>query len=160
MTGNRLNGELRTDNGESVCRTLQSVRPAGLALSGNRPNGSKGFVQLVFSGVLLVTAVGCNRSETVVVEKPSFQVAYDQKSKQAYLVDGSIELPAAHPTVPKSQLQPAMFCSKCGKWYPLPPIEQLNRNPGAATCPKDQQLLTPEGLLPEKRMDIATGEIK
>lgn len=103
---------------------------------------------------LTLILLGCNSAtppaESVTVD----QVAYDQKTKQSYVISGDVTLPTAHPNVPGSTLQPALFCSRCQKWYPAPPIEVLNRNPGAANCPRDSTPLTSDGPFPEERISI------
>lgn len=45
-------------------------------------------------------------------------------------------------------LTPAMYCDDCRRWYPVPPLEQLNRSPGAAVCPRTRKPLSLEGPLP------------
>ncbi len=98
--------------------------------------------------------VGCNSEDASITEEVLWQVAYDQKSKQAFLVDSSVKLPATNPENSKSKLQPALYCASCEKWYPAPPMEQLNRTPGAAKCPKDSGPLTIDGPHPEQKLNF------
>ena len=101
---------------------------------------------LLFSTLL----VGCNHAESTSAEKVTRKAAYDSKSKKAFAVDSSVQLPTRNPENSKSKLQPALYCSECKKWYPAPPLEELNRNPGAAKCPKTGAPLSLEGPLPKQ----------
>lgn len=101
--------------------------------------------------------LGCSGQEVVTVHRPVSQVAFDQKSKEAVLVLGDVTLPITHPENARSQLQPAMYCEQCRKWYPVPPLDELNRNPGAGRCPRHRTPLSLEGPVPEKTI-TATNE--
>jgi uncharacterized protein YbaR (Trm112 family) len=93
--------------------------------------------------------VGCNSTEPTNVAEVTHKAAYDLKSKKAFAVESSVQLPTTNPEDPKSKLQPALYCTQCQKWYPAPPLEELNRNPGSAKCPKNGTPLSAEGPLPE-----------
>ncbi len=102
----------------------------------------------------LAPLVGCGSEDSTATENVLWRVAYDQKSKQAYLIETSVQLPVSNPENPRSQLQPALYCASCQKWYPAPPLEQLNRTPGAGKCPKDSGPLTVDGPLPEQKLNF------
>lgn len=104
--------------------------------------------------LLLVGTLGCQHAEETIVSEQPDQVAFDSISKLAYAIDAKIVLPIANPHNEKSQLQPALFCTKCLKWSPSPPLDQLNRNPGAATCQRDGTPLVAEGPLPKDRLEV------
>ncbi len=107
------------------------------------------MIRCLLLGVVTTFLIGCNNSEPLNVEEVSYKAAYDFKSKQAFAVDQSVQLPAVNPENPQSKLQSALYCTQCKKWYPAPPLEELNRNPGSAKCPKNGGQLSLEGPLPE-----------
>lgn len=104
--------------------------------------------------MMLFVACGCQKSAEVEVANVADKVAFDQKSKKAYTVAGDAALPTLNPSNPKSQLLPAWHCEQCQKWYPLPPLEELNRTQGATLCPKTKTPLQPEGPLPTERLEL------
>lgn len=105
---------------------------------------------------LLIT--GCGSSEPEFPEQTGWQAAFDSKTKTVYAVDSAVSLPTSHPENPKSQLTAAWYCESCGKWYPVPPLEQINRSKGAANCPKDGKPLSADGPRPDKSLSIGKGE--
>ncbi len=109
------------------------------------------MIRFLLLGVMTSFLVGCNNNiEPITVEELTHKAAFDFKSKQAFAIDRSVQLPTTNPENPKSKLQPALYCSQCKQWYPAPPIEELNRNPGSAKCPKNGGPLSPNGPLPEQ----------
>lgn len=112
---------------------------------------------MVLLACVVVLVSGCNSSEPEVSEQLAWKVAFDQKSKQAFAVDSTASLPVTNPENSKSQLLPAWYCEACQKWYPVPPLEQINRSQGAGVCPKDGNALSPNGPRPEKEITLTTG---
>lgn len=53
--------------------------------------------------------------------------------------------PAVNPKTGRRTLVAALYCSRCRKWYPAPPLDVLQRNPGAALCPKTGEPLSLDG---------------
>jgi len=115
------------------------------------------MIRYIILLTLLGVLTGCQSSEPETSQEPTWKVAFDQKSKQAFAVDSTASLPATNPASPKSQLLPAWYCETCQKWYPVPPLEQINRSQGAGVCPKDGKALTPNGPRPEKEIALPTG---
>jgi hypothetical protein len=56
--------------------------------------------------------------------------------------------PALNPKTGKPTLAPGLYCAKCDKWFPTPPLDVVGGNPGALTCPVHHRALVPEGPKP------------
>ena len=98
--------------------------------------------------------LGCSNDRSEQATEATVQVAFDSMSKESFVVPGSLVLPHPNPTNPKSQLKPALYCRDCGRWYPAPPLEVVNRTQGAGKCPRCKKQLTAEGQIPDSRLDI------
>lgn len=107
--------------------------------------------------VLTLNFAGCGEETTATPSGPAEIVAFDQNSRQAILVLGDVTLPMANPANPNSQLQPALYCSTCQRWFPTPPLEKLNHTPGAAQCLHDGTPLIIDGPPPEQRLQLKNG---
>ena len=53
--------------------------------------------------------------------------------------------PPVHPKTGRATLAPGLYCSKCDKWYPAPPLEAVGGNAGAITCPVHRDALSSTG---------------
>jgi uncharacterized protein YbaR (Trm112 family) len=80
--------------------------------------------------------------------KPKDALFVDTKTGEVIIAPEATQLPALNPNTGTATLLPGLFCPKCRKWYPTPPIEVLNRNPGAASCPEDKTPLNALGPWP------------
>ncbi|TWT55296.1 hypothetical protein KOR42_29240 [Thalassoglobus neptunius] len=100
--------------------------------------------------VCIILVAGCGSSDVASVSKPQVQVAFDLKSRSAFTIPASINLPSENPQNPGSNLQLAMYCPECDRWYPAPPLEQIHRTPGVGECRKHGTPLSFEGPLPEQ----------
>lgn len=93
--------------------------------------------------------VGCGTSAPAQPEPAKRMVYVDTATMKPLVHEVATAFPAIHPQTGKKTLQPALFCDKCQKWYPVPNVEQLNRRPGAGLCPKDKSPLTADGPWPD-----------
>lgn len=104
---------------------------------------------IVMAGTLMFPVfVGCSQSDSSESETES-TVYVDLKSGEAVLAEPSQQLPAVNPATGRATLMPALYCPTCEKWYPAPPADQLNRQPGAGLCPKTKTPLIHDGPRPE-----------
>ncbi len=103
-----------------------------------------GFVLVIVGAVV----VGCGGKETA-TEKTGQSVYVDSKTMQAVVGDMVAETPAVNPTTGERTLMPAMYCSSCQRWHPVPPPDQINRVPGATKCRKTGTTLTANGPWPK-----------
>jgi hypothetical protein len=103
---------------------------------------------------LLVVAIGsgllgCGRSKEVATKELQRAVYVDIKTMQAVVGDVVKEPPAVNPATGQRTLMPALYCPKCLRWHPLPPLDQINRTPNATKCSKTGAMLTAYGPWPE-----------
>jgi hypothetical protein len=103
---------------------------------------------------LLVVAIGsgllgCGGSEEVATTESQRAVYVDIKTLQAVIGDVVKEPPAVNPATGQRTLMPALYCPKCLRWHPLPPLDQINRTPNATKCSKTGATLTADGPWPE-----------
>ncbi|MEW4488526.1 hypothetical protein AB1L42_10620 [Thalassoglobus sp. JC818] len=104
--------------------------------------------------VCIILAAGCGSAEVANVSQPEVQVAFDLKSRSAFTIPASIHLPSENPQDPGSNLQLAMYCPECARWYPAPPLDQIHRTPGVGKCRKHGTPLSFEGPLPEQSIEF------
>src|SRR5687768_11317754 len=98
--------------------------------------------------VLLLSSPGCSdRSETEPVAAK--QVVYvDLETQQPVVAEASNEAPAVHPETGRRTLMPGLYCAQCERWYPSPPVEELQRNPDARKCRTCGSPLSADGPVP------------
>ena len=107
--------------------------------------------RLLFPGILLVAAsLGCNRTPVDDSHADSVVLLVDVKTHEVFVRENVSQLPAKHPRTGDRTLVSGMYCRRCQKWYPVPPVEELIRNPQARQCPKTGSPLTGEGPWPEQ----------
>lgn len=104
---------------------------------------------LIVLGICSLLLIGCGGSESggpettaVLVDSTSFDVVL--------LPEMPSRFPAVHPETGRPTLMPALNCPECRKWYPVPPLEELVRIPGATHCPRTGTQLIPDGPLPDE----------
>lgn len=99
-------------------------------------------------GTLAMIAVGCGEP---VAEKPAPAdvVYFDRATKKPVVAAAADKIPAAHPVTGKRTLVPALYCRKCRKWRPAPPVELQQRDPTARDCPQHKIRMTTDGPRPE-----------
>ncbi|MBI2478897.1 MAG: hypothetical protein HYV60_09765 [Planctomycetia bacterium] len=105
------------------------------------------------SRCLLVVAVsslaGCGGSDEIPTVEVRRAVYVDTKTLKAMVCDVTNETPAVNPATGQRTLMPALYCPKCLRWHPLPPLDQINRTPNATKCSKTGATLTADGPWPE-----------
>ncbi len=84
-------------------------------------------------------------------------VYVDTVTKKPIVMEIADSFPATNPETDKRTLMPAMYCPKCSKWHPVPPLDQINRTPRATQCPKTGTQLTPDGPWPEEVAEEPSG---
>ena len=103
----------------------------------------------LLAAMLLAGLSGCgapDEVETAVVQRA---VYVDTKTLKAVVCDVVKDPPAVNPVTGKRTLMPALYCPKCLRWHPLPPLDQINRTPNATKCSKTGATLTADGPWPE-----------
>jgi hypothetical protein len=95
--------------------------------------------------MLAFAVLGCRND----VPSPAPQtVLFDRASRQAIVVEAVAEFPALHPQTGQPTLVPAMYCSQCAAWRPVPPPEEVNRMKTALKCSKCRGPLVTTGPFP------------
>lgn len=97
----------------------------------------------------VIGIMGCGRAEEAAKDKSLQAVYVDAKTMEAVVCDKVEEPPALNPKTGQRTLMPALYCPACQSWHPVPPPDQINRVPGAATCRKTAAMLIPDGPWPE-----------
>ncbi len=119
--------------------------------------------QLIFVALIAgfsMTLAGCGSSTPVQPESTKRMVYVDTATMKPLVHEVAATFPAAHPQTGQRTLRPALYCSKCQAWYPVPDWERINRTPGAGLCPKDKGPLTFDGPWPDGTHPTATGTNK
>jgi len=106
-----------------------------------------GTATLLLCGVLS----GCGAATSEPNPAHEEMVFVDVKTGKTVLLAPTSEVPVVNPETGKRTLMPAMYCSDCGRWYPVPPAEQMNRAQGAGMCPKHKTAMSADGPLPPAR---------
>ncbi len=100
---------------------------------------------------LLLTVIliyGCtSKSETTKSLETTGIVMIDTKTAETFQLESVDSYPAINPTTGQKTLMPTLYCPSCGKWYPVPPPEEAQRNPESRKCPKDGGPLVVDGPL-------------
>ena len=101
---------------------------------------------------------GCSDSEATDDMRAGRMVYVDTKTMQPFVHDIASEFPAGHPETGKRTLMPALYCPECKQWHAVPPVEQINRMPGATRCRKTRSLLTADGPWPDDPNSAMSGD--
>ena len=115
------------------------------------------LIFVISSACLGVALAGCGSSAPTQPEPAKRMVYMDTATMKPLVHELAATFPAAHPQTGQRTLRPALYCSKCQAWYPVPDLERLNRTPGAGLCPKDKSPLTVEGPWPDGTHRTTTG---
>jgi hypothetical protein len=108
----------------------------------------KSVVCRVAMWLVAASFVGCGGG-TEEASDVDRMVYFDTKTKTAVVAEVSDETPALNLTTGRKTLMPALYCPKCESWHSVPPLDQINRIPGATKCRKTGADLTFEGPWPE-----------
>lgn len=91
---------------------------------------------------------GCGH-EPVVIADTSQRVYVDIATQKALMLPIQDKVPAKHPETGKNTLVPALYCPQCGRWYPAPPMEVVQRTGTASRCPQGGHPMSPHGPSPQ-----------
>jgi hypothetical protein len=72
-------------------------------------------------------------------------VFVDSVTKKPVVQQASHEFPAVNLSTGKRTLKPAAYCDACKMWHAIPPLEEIQRHPGALSCPKTKTALRFDG---------------
>jgi hypothetical protein len=114
--------------------------------SERRPGRGIGW-GLQFAALLPLLA-GCGAADAPPAAALPDMLFVDTKTGEAIVAPAATDFPAQNPKTGARTLMPGLYCPECRAWHATPPIEQLNRQAGSATCPKTGALLTPHGPWP------------
>jgi len=110
-------------------------------------------LSIAFCGAFFTLAMvtGCSESEsTPTVER---MVYIDTATDEPLVYSIHAEWPVAHPQTGQLTLVPAMHCAQCQKWRALPPMDVVQRSPGARKCPVCGTELVADGPWPESNAE-------
>lgn len=105
--------------------------------------------------LLILCLTGCQSPSEPEPEKTVF---VDAKTQEVFVLDSGVSSPAVHPKTGKKTLRQGVYCSACKKWYAVPELEVVQKNPEAAFCPTHKTRMSAEGPLPE--IENSTEETK
>jgi hypothetical protein len=103
----------------------------------------------------LAMLAGCGGNDPPPNPKAGKMVYVDTKSKQAF-IGRIIDTPAINPRTGQPTLMPGLYCSKCSRWHPVPPLDKINQIANATRCPKTRTLLTADGPWPDAELELGT----
>ncbi|HET6425205.1 MAG TPA: hypothetical protein VFG20_16070 [Planctomycetaceae bacterium] len=98
--------------------------------------------------VCLVVMTGCGREPMAVVDTTQ-RVYVDTATQTALMLPIQEKVPAKHPQTGKNTLVPGLYCPQCGRWYPAPPMEVVQRTGTASRCPQGGHPMSPHGPSPQ-----------
>ena len=101
---------------------------------------------LACMGIAAGFSIGCG--DTTATSSIENRTAYVCRESAQIVVAAVQATPAVHPETGRRTPMPALYCPQCRQWYPAPPLEVLQRSPGAAVCPKHKTPLRGSGPLP------------
>jgi hypothetical protein len=118
-------------------------------------------VKLALTGCLCVCAGGMLLAElwprdrsAPVREEELAEVVYVCRDTQAIFTGRARETPAIHPQTGARTLMPGVYCPRCEEWRPSLALEDLQRNPAAAVCPKFKCPMLREGPIPADAVSL------
>jgi hypothetical protein len=118
---------------------------------------SRQLMGLVLATWLVCAGWSCHRSGTESSIAAKELVLIDSKTGDVFQAPLGTAVPAKNPQTKKQNLVNAMYCEKCAKWYPVPPLEVLQRNPRARQCPKTGNPLKPTGPIPANARQVVAA---
>ncbi len=95
---------------------------------------------LAFIALALCT-VGCSSEEQPLGPESVFVCT---ESLEVFHIPAQ-PTPAVNPKTGRPTLVHGLYCAKCDKWYPAPPLDVVGGNAGAITCPVHRSSLSPAG---------------
>lgn len=96
----------------------------------------------------LLVAAGCGGDSPSETEQR--EVVYVCTQTRETVVAEAQPTPAVNPETGRRTLMKGLYCAQCETWYPAPPIDVLQRNPGAAVCPRHETPLALDGPRPDR----------
>ena len=129
---NQLCADLRTESEEMMLLTENSTK----------------HIRLLTALLMFRTCIGCGSGDTSA--GPNADMVYvDTETFVAVVAPRSGTVPTINPATGQRTLMPGLYCQVCKKWYPVPSPEQINRQNGAALCPKTKTPMIADGPWPE-----------
>ncbi|MCA9121231.1 MAG: hypothetical protein H6822_21715 [Planctomycetaceae bacterium] len=105
--------------------------------------------RILFLLLPCISIAGCGGSEEATTNVVPRAVYVDTLTMKAMVCDVEGEAPLVNPATGKRTLMPGLYCPKCQRWHPLPPLDQINRTPNATKCSKTGVELVADGPWPE-----------
>jgi hypothetical protein len=93
-------------------------------------------------------AWGCTNDGGPVQVSELTELVFVCQQSQEVFVGKARTTPAAHPATGQPTLMPGLYCERCRVWRAGLPVEQLQRSPEAANCPKTRQPMSLTGPPP------------
>ncbi|MCP4175301.1 MAG: hypothetical protein GY758_31515 [Fuerstiella sp.] len=112
---------------------------------------------LLMVGLVIHACTGCGSGEPS-AGLDANMVYVDTKTLVAVVAPKTGSVPIVNPATGQRTLMPGLYCPDCKKWYPVPSPEQINRQKGAALCPKTKTPMIADGPWPENKP--ASGDRK
>ena len=107
-----------------------------------------GAAALLLTAVFVLTSLsGCGESVPAEAANGESTAFICRETNEVFAAD-KLASKTANPKTGRATLVPALYCRRCEKWYPAPPLETLQRKPGAALCPKTGEPMSMSGPLP------------
>jgi len=101
----------------------------------------------------LLTVLSC-QAKISDAPKPIDQVFVDATGKTLYVFAPDHGNVPVIPGERQKKLLPALYCSNCQKWHPVPPPDVMARNPEARLCGKTKAVLSPVGPIPDSAVRL------
>lgn len=144
MSGTRLILSSLESIQNQLCANLRTVTVDVMLLMEN----SMRHFCLLTTVLIIQTCTGCGSSDTS-AGADADMVYVDTKTFVAVVAPKSGSVPIINPATGQRTLMPGLYCPDCEKWYPVPSPEQINRQKGAALCPKTKTPMIADGPWPE-----------
>ena len=100
--------------------------------------------------MIAVLIAGCGK-QPADSSKSATRVYVDVETKSPVVAPRTSDLPAVNPKTGRRTLMPGLFCARCRRWHPAPPLEEMQRNPAARKCPKCGRALSSDGPAPKAK---------
>ena len=104
---------------------------------------------------LVFTAfTGCSSDTGSGKEAGSPVVLVDNQTFEVFLIETKPTGAVSNPTTGRNTLMMGAYCPDCDRWYPLPPMEVLQRSASARNCPVHKTPLQADGPVPEAAQQL------